>query len=398
MWLLKGIIILAAIFGITTADLTNPKWAALQILVFVLPIAVIWARTESLRIFGVWASILFLVQSLVSPLIANPDFKTLPPNLKMNINVTGGIPGIVGKQTITTDYKGFRTTKEIDYSTQHGYRIFAIGGSTTEQIYLDDRRTWTHLLQESLEKTSGANVEVVNTGVSGLRAQHHLATLRSIADLKPNLVMFLIGINDWNHHILTHFSRLNSESFLGAALEFRNELVKRVSLQNTLLGNIGSRLVFGRDREVDGSYFSRQRGSLDRAKIMSFEPEAVSPEYAEDLESIGTFCREKRIDCMFITQPTGYQASAAELYKKGFWMTPPNANYTLDFDSMVYLANLYNSHLRAFAVRHGHYFCDAASKFKASYEDFFDDCHFNERGAKRMSEVVRQCFDSAGLL
>jgi lysophospholipase L1-like esterase len=420
MWLLKGIVISAAIFGITTADLTNPKWAALQILVFVLPIAVIWVRTESLRILGVWASILFLVQSLASPLVANPYFKTLPPNLKMNINVTGGIPGITGKQTITTDNKGFRTTKEIDYSSQHGYRIFAIGGSTTEQIYLDDKRTWTHLLQGSFEKTSGANVEVVNTGVSGLRAQHHLATLRSVADMKPNLILFLIGINDWNHHVLMHFSRLHSETFLAAALEFRNELVKKVSLKNTLLGNIGSRLALAfreqtpdvlpesrmgppmsgsaRDREVDGSYFTRQRGSLDRAKMMSFKPEAVSAEYAQDLESIGAFCRQKRIDCMFITQPTGYQASATELYKKGFWMTPPNANYTLDFDSMVYLADLYNRHLRAFAMRHGHYFCDAASKFEPSYENFSDDCHFNERGAKRMSEVIRQCIDSAGLL
>src|SRR5262249_22890914 len=150
---------------------------------------------------GVWASILLLLQSLTSSLVLNHDLKILRPNLKMNINVTGGIAGIAGKQTITTDHKGFRTTKEIDYSSQHGYRIFAIGGSTTVQIYLDDKRTWTHLLQESLEKTSGANVEVINTGVSGLRAQHHLATLRSIADLNPNLVLFLIGINDWNHHV-----------------------------------------------------------------------------------------------------------------------------------------------------------------------------------------------------
>jgi lysophospholipase L1-like esterase len=73
-------------------------------------------------------------------------------------------------------------------------------------------------------------VEVVNTGVSGLRAQQHLATLRNIADLNPNLVLFLLGANDWNRHVVTHFSRVDSETFLGAALEFRDQLVAKVTL------------------------------------------------------------------------------------------------------------------------------------------------------------------------
>ena len=75
-----------------------------------------------------------------------------------------GIAGVAGIQRITTDTKGFRVTKNIDYESKSAFRIFAIGGSTTEQIFLDDKTTWTHLLQEKFSEHFP--VEVINTGVS----------------------------------------------------------------------------------------------------------------------------------------------------------------------------------------------------------------------------------------
>ena len=79
--------------------------------------------------------------------------------MRTSINVVKGIPGISGLQTITTDHMGFRVTKSIDYAHKKGWRLFAIGASTTEEIYLDDHKTWTHLLQEKLEQARGARLK-----------------------------------------------------------------------------------------------------------------------------------------------------------------------------------------------------------------------------------------------
>ncbi len=96
--------------------------------------------------------------------------------------------------------------KSAAFRAKHGLRICAIGGSTTEDILLDDESTWTHRVQEGIAK-QGKSAEIVNTGVSGLRAANHLATLKVVAQLEPDLVISLIGANDWAKHIKDRFER-----------------------------------------------------------------------------------------------------------------------------------------------------------------------------------------------
>ena len=179
------------------------------------------------------------------------------------VNVRAGIPGIKGEQIVSTDSKGFRTTKDIDYGTNASYRIFAIGGSTTTQMFLNDRNTWTHLLQEHLSKTTKLDVEVINTGVDGLRAKHHLATLRNIIGLLPDMVIILVGINDWNRHVKKSFHEDNQDTKIET---YRIDL----SLSETMLGNLiwivyNALIEIAENpvpslRENPEDYFSKKRG------------------------------------------------------------------------------------------------------------------------------------------
>ena len=38
--------------------------------------------------------------------------------------------------------------------------------------------------------------------MAGLRAEHHYFMLKRINEYKPDLVILLMGINDWNYHIV----------------------------------------------------------------------------------------------------------------------------------------------------------------------------------------------------
>ena len=109
-------------------------------------------------------------------------------------------------ETISYDKKGYRTNKKVDYNNKNSnsLRIFTIGASNTEEQNLDDNKTWSSLLEKNLEKETKKNVEVINTGVSGLRAEHHYITLKRIQQYKPDLIIFLMGINDWNDHIINN--------------------------------------------------------------------------------------------------------------------------------------------------------------------------------------------------
>jgi lysophospholipase L1-like esterase len=330
----------------------------------------------------------------VTPVAINPDFKTLPPNARQIVDIKAGIPGISGQQLITTDAKGFRATKNVDYSSDKSYRIFAIGGSTTEQIYLDDKKTWTHLLQEYLSRTSSLDVEVINTGVSGLRAKHHLATLESVAHLHPNMAIFLLGINDWDYHIENSFSTRGEKSKLA---EYREKLIFRETMMGNAILQAFNALKRASEKprplikEEYGEYYSRQRGSLNREITHIFYPDAVQQSYKDYLVEISATCHANNIRCLFVTQPTGYKNTASEEYKKGFWMTPPDQSYTLDFESMVAIANLYNTYLIQFSKSNNHNICDAASELAPSYNNFYDDCHLNIEGARRLSKIIGKC-------
>src|SRR5581483_8503954 len=135
------------------------------------------------------------------------DLYSLTPNLEIIFHEDGSNDlGLTGDFSIKADSHGFKVTKPVNYGESARLRIFAIGGSTTEQSCLPNVFTWTHFLQEQLDQSLVDGVEVVNTGLSGLRARHYLATLKLISKYHPDLVIFTSGGTDWREHIRRHFA------------------------------------------------------------------------------------------------------------------------------------------------------------------------------------------------
>ena len=396
-WILALTILL---FGIITIDLESIKWIVLGLALFSAPLLFQFIKFFDLHIWALWAGVFLVVQSFLSPILINHDYITLTPNLNLVLDVKAGVTGVNGKQKITTDTKGFRTTKNIDYQSNESFRIFAIGGSTTEQIYIDDHHTWTHLLQEHLSNSSKQDIEVINTGASGLRAKQHLATLEKIIELHPDLVIFLLGINDWNRHIKDSLPDVTVPDEDSKDESYRSEL----SLKNTLVGKFmavalsamtaSSKQQQGPTMMEDhGEFHTKKSNSLARDTVLPLRLEDVSEDYKQQLTKISAACHKNNIQCVFITQPHGYQMGATEEFKKGFWMTPPYQPYTLDFASMSAVANLYNTHLIKFAQKNNHPACDPAAELKPTNKNFYDDCHFNTSGARNMSVAVGHCLE-----
>lgn len=388
-WILA---IIFLVFGLITIDLQSLKWTFLGLFFFSIPILFQFFKSNYLRYGALWFGIFMLSQTVLSSLMKG-DFITLPPNLYAYIDIEG-LQGINGKQLITTDHHGFRVTKKVDYNSNDSYKIFAIGGSTTEELDIDDKKTWTYLLQENLNLKIKQEVTVINTGVSGLRSRHHLAALKNIIKYKPNMVIFLIGINDWNWHIKDHIKKLHGQSITKYLQNLRMQFV----LNQTMLGSIlrttfytvkkssGSPLQF-----VDHDSLKNVIGSLNRDSKYSFFPNDVHIQYQNILGKISSVCHQNKIECIFVTQASGYQKEATNEFKAGFWMTPPYEKYTLNFESMIHISSLYNKYLIDFANHNNHNICDLASHIKPSYDFFYDDCHFNINGASKVAEILSSC-------
>ena len=102
-------------------------------------------------------------------------------------------------------------------------------------------------------------------------------------------------------------------------------------------------------------------------------------------------CRQHSVTCVFITQPIGYKQGISPEFKRSFWMTPPNASYTLTFESAIRLAALYNDFLRRFTAERQLPLCDLDAAIEPSFGNFYDEMHFNEPGAKNVAASLSEC-------
>ena len=383
-WLFAAAILLLGVY-ISWGGKT--KWIIIGNAVHALPLISLLLPWKKLRLTMLWFGVFLILQDGYTLYTNKAElYKTLPPGMHDRLNISGNIlRGIAGLQEITTDGKGYRVTKEIDYSADEPYRIFAIGASTTEQIYLDDRETWTHLLQEEL----GGNVEIINTGVSGLRAEHHLATLQHILPYHPDMALFLIGVNDWNKHVREHFGsrhyQRNKFRHSLTVVAIRDAIANMRQSAKKAAGQLPDKDAV---REENGDYYIGKMGSLNKERVENWQPSEVHDSYKKTLAKIAAACRKGKITCVFLSQPHGYAENLPKDYTDHYWMTPNGEKFTLDLPSLIHVAELYNDYLKDFACENGFPFIDLAARIPPGFESFYDDVHFNESGARAVAAAL----------
>ena len=105
-----------------------------------------------------------------------------------------------GASRFSTNARGLRGD---EWSSGDSYRILAIGGSTTESLYLDDREAWPRLLQDRLNAArGGSEVWVGNAGKSGLSSRHHVIQVMRLLEQHPvDAVVVLAGVNDFHNRL-----------------------------------------------------------------------------------------------------------------------------------------------------------------------------------------------------
>jgi len=351
-----------------------------------------------LPLFGIlpslWRTFLMLaaallVMSLVPAGFLQGDYRTFPPNMDLTLDISSeNVPGVEGPQRVTTDEMGYRTgDRVIQYDDANPYRIFAIGASTTEQGFLDDSRTWTRRLEDLLSPVASTPMEVINTGVAGLRLVNHLATQERIEALNPDLVLFLIGVNDWNRQVTNHFDR---------QLRFRKSLLSRLrnQFQQSIAFTFYRIYILLPQRTqlvVRDHRFTSMTDRESRPDVVRYMPEAVSDDYADGLGQLAERCRRGGYRCMILTQPTSYYVDAPSSVTKYFRLTPPGRSYTLDLESLVHMESLYNGFAKDFAAKEGLLLCDLAAMVPKGTEAFYDDVHFNTNGARIVAEALSAC-------
>lgn len=199
--------------------------------------------------------------------------------------------------TYSRDKYGFRGRYGGDAGA---IEMLTVGGSTTDQRYIDDGRTWQDLLQARFAE-AGRSIVIANAGLDGQSTVGHLQAFDwwfpNIPHLKPRFILFYVGINDF--YVRDGEARDTMDTALMAALQ-NNSAVWR--LTRTLWGVYLAEFVFGiGHRRVDFAHLSWTREGLQRDYGFMNEHLAA---YAARLSALVDKTRRFGSEPIFVSQPT----------------------------------------------------------------------------------------------
>jgi lysophospholipase L1-like esterase len=319
------------------------------------------------------------------------------------------LPGVSGTKWYTINALGLRgPMPPIGNST---YKIMAIGASTTICSDLDDSEEWPHLVMQTLNAAQRAQpVWVGNSGVAGDNTVNHLVLMQWFpGTLHTDMAIFLIGVNDLTatlayegaptQKVLEQAANFEGNLPVGThwrSLEYypRYRRARLLALVRLVKKNLQQRLHPPTNRTTQpGVVALRQQRSA--APVVPLPDLSVGlREYAARVGSLADRCRDLKMRCLFLTQPsmwrTNQTARENALFWQGYLGRFVNPKGYLSPPDMAQAMDRYNRTLLDVCRQRGLECFDIAALIPKDTSAFYDEMHFNENGARLVSKNLKE--------
>lgn len=327
---------------------------------------------------------------------------------------TKGLAGVAPRGRFTVNSLGLRGAEP----RPDVPRILCVGGSTTECFYLDDDKSWPAVLERELA-SAGHPAQALNAGRSGLVAADHALLLEKLPEAKDaDCWVVLCGVNDLGHQLRGLYADSVARSFErtfayrrpGLAHAWRRPWQRNLLLVERL-EQVRHRVKAAfrdadyqvvQDTEViqdpEGQWIARERqrrmAAEKSAELPRLEP--WLDEYERQLARIIALARASDKRLVLLTQPVLWQTPMPpeldELCLGGELLAGGRLSNELRAAAMA----AYNQRMLEVARRERVECLDLASALPRTLESFYDDCHFNEPGARRVAQELSAHFVATG--
>ncbi len=285
-----------------------------------------------------------------------------------------------------------------EISENNLYKIITFGGSTTECVALDQEKTWTELLEKSLNKNNDSTLFWVgNFGKSGNGTNHHILQTElmlqndRLSDAK--IVLFLIGFNDLNMSLQNtelysnpDNQEINLSSFMiipdkDLPLYRRTAIWKFLKHTNYQMG-----LNSYTKEELVKAYNEVRTARLSSKKKKQIPNLDIGlKHYKKNINHLIQLCKAKSKVPIFLTQPVLWRPNISEESENILYTFFKDQN-NLDTETLYESMKIFNDALIEVCSTNDIQYIDL---FKYSEENwFYDDCHLNEKGAYEVSKII----------
>ena len=312
------------------------------------------------------------------------------PDYEITTEAEDGLPGIQGQNTFSINNMGFRGDNLAVPKPFNEFRIFIIGGSSAECLYIDDSQSIDATLQDYLQEhvSPDISIKVYNAGKSGDASDDHISMLaHRVVHLEPDMIIVFSGINDltrsiygydYLHYIKTSKGRVPIFRLLATEFQIPRRLyylIKRISpTTQDVLEQITKKSNYKEKIELRKS-----------VPVTNETPRVDRKAYINNLKSIIGLAKGHGIQLVFVTQQTTWNSPVDPRVSNWHWMLHCNGK-TYREDFMDEALEALNEVMRQVSIEQAIPIYDLAKLLPKSLEFFYDDVHFNVRGASIVGE------------
>lgn len=309
-------------------------------------------------------------------------------------------PGLNKQFSYTSNHFGYRSKNLFD---KDNYGILAIGGSTTECIYLGDENGWTQLLEGKLNSGSDQVITVGNVGSAGLGAPNHYLQLKHLVPQYEHIdmVMLLVGVNDFlkalqlngdfdDMTLEQNYRRTfkNYPRSLNQKWYRKTELWMHMRDINNGWKNLFAHLTPDSLIAISNSKMEERRNT----KQTDLLPDLTTSldNYEADMRNIVSLTNQYNTRLVLMTQPVFWHENMSDYEEQlTIFGIPPTVNdLTYSTKALAAGMELYNDRLRHIAVEMNIPLIDLSKTLPKDTSVFYDYCHFNLEGASKVADNV----------
>ncbi len=289
--------------------------------------------------------------------------------------------------TYTRDDYGLRGS----FGSPDEIDVLTIGGSTTDQRYINDGATWQDIAQD-IFKVNGKKVIFGNAGIDGQSTVGHISNFQFwfpyIPNLKPKYILFYIGLNDFN-------------------LKGGNKYDDFLSDKNSLKSNFKQKSIFYREARILKGLYEASVSNLNHASINFSQIEWTknglqnsyeelmkdrSQQYGKRLQILTDKVRRFGSEPIFVTQPSRwFRRNGGEI--EGVTTSVLFDKIHINGIDYYNMMNILNSKTCEVAKKNNILCFDMAQEINLEDSDFYDFVHNTPNGARKIGEYIYQKMD-----
>lgn len=318
-----------------------------------------------------------------------PEYRVAPlhysPFLAFGPRVNYQIPGRDHPDLARFDASGFRTIEPLHPKPPDEFRIVALGGSTTEDLWNTSGRHWPWVLQERLQDGATRPIRVLNGGMSAYATPHTMIrTFTDVVDVASDLLIVMHNINDLtaayqsiaaNTPLDPHYAvKYLTRGYTGVR---GDDEVVYLRLKRLIISRLRPR----RARQV---LLAENEATMERGVEL----------FQRNLRSIAAVARAHGIEPVLLTMPFATSEELFRITQTGHVnVGSVGVGHLPDRERMLADLARYNAATIALGDEIGVTVIDMAGEFEWADSLFVDTVHYSNSGsevfAERLAEKIR---------